>query len=160
MFLWQVLKQRQQDCLDSIVWFLFFSQSVSKMLNRRNSNECYWCKNKWTLTRKCGQKSEFSFCLYFKNRFSVVRHYVFENWLIYISRKCKASCVHTSSFKTSNRFKLLLYHCSRQNDIYRVTRSLFSFPYRPKRMCERSKLQIIFLSSKDICPENQLFDGT
>ena len=113
MFLWQVLKQRQQDCLDSIVWFLFFSQSVSKMLNRINSNECYWCKNKWTLTRKCGQNSEFSFCLYFKNRFCVVRHNVFENWLIYIfrimiiSRKCKASCVHTSSFKTSKGFKRL-----------------------------------------------------
>ena len=25
--------------------------------------------------------------------------------------------------------KFYLYHCSQQNDIYRVTRSLFSFPY-------------------------------
>lgn len=54
------------------------------------------------------------FCLYFKNRFSVVRHCVFETdfftyicRIMIISRKCKAGCIHTSSFKTSNGFKLL-----------------------------------------------------
>ena len=56
--------------------------------------------------------------------------------------------------------KFCLYHCSQQRDIYGVTRSLFSFPYRPKRMCERSKLQIIVLSSNNICLKNQLFGGT